>query len=184
MRLRTGIGVIMAALCGCVSAEGPEPKAYEPGQEVQAEPERPKPAEQVPEPKIVEEEEPDRETEEASGVPGAFRYKTFGRYYVSREGERLSGVIVEVAAVDHVWLDYRYKLRLADGAGEVFLDARPSGYNLGEWVDEPVTLIGDLKRGVQVGEGREPGWDTRRKLLGDVLLVRVIAPRSPGGTVQ
>ncbi len=103
-------------------------------------------------------------------------------FFVSREGTvRIIGWIEPIVSEENVRIDYRFWFVSEPGVNQkrvqLYLDPRESGVQPGLWVGRKVAVVGRVQPAMVVGHQVELGWDTKRKIVGDVMkLVDVEVP--------
>jgi len=103
-------------------------------------------------------------------------------FFVNREGTvRIVGWIEPVVAEENIRIDYLYEFTSEPGVNQkrvqLYLDPRESGVKPGQWVGRKVAVVGRVQPAMVVGHQVELGWDTKRRIVGDVMkLVDVEVP--------
>lgn len=119
---------------------------------------------------------PPRDPEATKPPPEVVKPGVWEGFVVSRAGTvKIVGWIEPVVAEENVRIDYRYDFLSEPSVRQkrvhLYLDTRESGVELGRWVGRKVSVVGRVQENAVVGYQVEPGGDTRRRIVGNVLNV-------------
>lgn len=119
---------------------------------------------------------PPRNPQATTPPPEVVKPGVWEGFAISRAGTvKIVGWIEPVVAEENVRIDYRYDLMSEPSVNQkrvhLYLDTRESGVELGRWVGRKVAVVGRVQENAVVGHQVQPGWDTRRRIVGHVMSV-------------